>query len=214
LYFPPGAFDGAAVVTVEALDGAQIPDTLEGGAARVSGGYRIAWTAERLRKPALLDLTTHGVPGGGELALHMRETGGAWTWVGGTLDPTEARISIPIRAAGLYALYSGGAPPSSAALLSELTLTPRLLSARSPTGPRSVGIGFTLGRSGPVSIRIYNRAGRLQRELASGVHLNVGRNLLRWDGRDDDDATVEDGLYLIAVEAMGEKQVSTIAVVR
>lgn len=44
--------------------------------------------------------------------------------------------------------------------------------------------------------------------------MNAGANLVRWDGRDSDGNLAEDELYLVVVEAMGQKQVKTLAVVR
>jgi flagellar hook assembly protein FlgD len=77
-----------------------------------------------------------------------------------------------------------------------------------------VAIGFTLGRSVPVTVKVYNRAGRLVRELMSGETMGAGANLVRWDGRDDNSETSPDGLYIISVEAMGQRETKTISVVR
>ena len=87
----------------------------------------------------------------------------------------------------------------------------------SPTGGYAdgeVGIGFTLGQSGSVTVRVYNRAGWMVREVASGVALGPGANLVRWDGRDRDGSVVADGLYLVSVEALGRTETRTLAVVR
>jgi len=65
-----------------------------------------------------------------------------------------------------------------------------------------------------VTVKVYNRAGRLVGELASRLQMNAGANIVRWDGRDGDDAEVPDGLYLVAIDALGETQVRTLAVVR
>ncbi|MBN2564679.1 MAG: hypothetical protein JXB46_03120, partial [Candidatus Eisenbacteria bacterium] len=75
-------------------------------------------------------------------------------------------------------------------------------------------IGFTLGRAGPVTVKVYNRAGRLVAEPALGVSMNAGANLVRWDGRDTGGQPVPDGLYLVTVEAVGVKRTRSLAVVR
>jgi len=67
---------------------------------------------------------------------------------------------------------------------------------------------------GPVRVTVHNRAGRLVREVLPGATLGAGANLIRWDGRDGTGRAVEDGLYLVAVESLGERQVRTLAVVR
>lgn len=44
--------------------------------------------------------------------------------------------------------------------------------------------------------------------------MDAGANPVRWDGRDSDSNFVEDGLYLVVVEALGRKETKTLAVVR
>jgi len=65
-----------------------------------------------------------------------------------------------------------------------------------------------------VTVKVYNRAGRLVREVVSGQQMNAGANLVRWDGRDSNSNQVEDGLYLVVVEALGDKKVETLSIVR
>lgn len=48
----------------------------------------------------------------------------------------------------------------------------------------------------------------------SGEYVRVAILPVRWDGRDFDANLVEDGLYLVVVEAVGEKQVKTLVIVR
>jgi flagellar hook assembly protein FlgD len=54
----------------------------------------------------------------------------------------------------------------------------------------------------------------LVKEVASEKSMNADANLVRWNGQDDEGSTVPDGLYVVSVEALGEKQVRTLAVVR
>lgn len=44
--------------------------------------------------------------------------------------------------------------------------------------------------------------------------VGAGANLAHWDGRDHDGEVVEDGVYLVTVDAMGQKRVKPLAVVR
>ena len=48
----------------------------------------------------------------------------------------------------------------------------------------------------------------------SGETLGPGANLVSWDGRDEDRHDVEGGLYLVTIEALGEKNTRTLGVVR
>lgn len=39
-------------------------------------------------------------------------------------------------------------------------------------------------------------------------------NVVHWNGRDDDGLVVEDGVYIVNVEAEGHRQTGTVAVAR
>jgi len=69
-------------------------------------------------------------------------------------------------------------------------------------------------RRAAVTVRVYSRAGRLMREVVSGETLPPGANLVRWDGHDRDGGVVDDGLYVVTVEALGQTRRSPLAVVR
>jgi flagellar hook assembly protein FlgD len=93
-------------------------------------------------------------------------------------------------------------------------VTPRVFSPRGAFASDEAAISFSLGRSGPVTVKVYNRAGRLVREVTSGQQMNAGANLVRWDGRDSAANIVQDGVYLVVVEALGQKETETLAIVR
>ncbi len=156
----------------------------------------------------------HSPPVDGTLALYMFGSDSTWRRLGGTVDPSAERISTPISEPGRYAIYGETARVSGPPTLSDLVVTPRVFSPRGALASEEAAIGFTLGRSGPVMVKVYNRAGRLVREVASGQQMNAGANLVRWDGRDSDANLVQGGVYLVVVEALGRKEVKTLAVVR
>jgi flagellar hook assembly protein FlgD len=93
-------------------------------------------------------------------------------------------------------------------------LTPRVFSPRGNFAAGEVTIGFTLGRPASATVRVYDRSGRLVRELANGATYGAGANLVRWDGRDVAGAVAMDGIYLVSIEALGQKETRTLAVVR
>ncbi|MBU2501965.1 T9SS type A sorting domain-containing protein [bacterium] len=68
-----------------------------------------------------------------------------------------------------------------------------------PFNPRTT-ISFTLERSGPATVRVFDAAGRLVRTLAAGSTLNEGAHALEWDGRDDAGRPVPSGTYLARLE--------------
>jgi len=216
LYFPPRAFPQDARVSISALDTSSVPASLPSGATRIHAGYSMSWGEMRLEKPGAMEFAlppAAALSPGNAPALFFSGDGLEWLHSGGTFDAQSRRLAATIREPGRYAVFAGSASVG-AGVLSALSLVPRVFSPQGGFAARDVAIGFTLGRAGPVTIRVYNRAGRLVRTVIGGLPLEAGANLVRWDGRDEDAAIVPDGIYLVAVEALGETQRRTLAVVR
>jgi ligand-binding sensor domain-containing protein len=215
LYIPPHGLARDTIVTVWALAAAAVPATLPDGATRLSPGVELSWGTVALTRAATLDLAIPAGAGGAAV-VYAEGADLVWRRLGGTVDGTSGRVTVSVTAAGRYALFTDtGAPATTgAARLSALTLTPRVFSPHGSYAAPSVAIGFTLGRPGAVAVRVYNRAGRLVREVANGVALGAGANVVRWDGRDGNGREVEDGAYLVAIGAFGETQTRALAVVR
>jgi hypothetical protein len=225
LYFPPNGFHQDAEVRLEELSRSEIPDTLAGGAVRVLAGYEITWGDSLLAKPATLELSYEGMefnrdaeprayPDETTFAIYRLDSESKWRRVGGTVDGDAMTISSSIGEPGWYSVFSAGHGSVAGAALSALSITPRVFSPNGGFSSTQAAIGFVLGRPGPVTVKIYNRAGRLISEVASGKQLNAGSNLVHWDGRRRDGGLVEDGVYLVTVEALGQKKVKPLAVVR
>lgn len=214
LYFPPHAFTRDARVTLTALTREAVPNSLDGG-GRLLPGYQIDWSGGELTKPATLELSYAAAPPvSGTPALYVSGADSAWRRLGGTVEADARRISAPLEAPGRYALFDEAGVASGVGGLSIVALTPRVFSPGGGFADRQVAISFTLGRSGAVTVRIHNRAGRLIRDVVSGEPMSAGVNLVRWDGADRQGRTVAEGLYLVSIEALGEKQMRTVAVVR
>ena len=216
VYIPPRGLQRDATVSLEALDPSTVPATLPDGATRVAAGFAIGTDGVPLEKPAVLDFAVAegATPHATHLAFYASGSDSVWRRVGGTLDPTGARITTSFSGAGRYALF--GAPPSSPDLAAPLTvsLTPRVFSSRRAFGNVPVRISFALAREGSVRVTIHNRAGRMVRILASGQTLGPGTNVVSWDGKDEDRRDVDSGMYFVTVEALGEKHTEAMAVVR
>ena len=95
-----------------------------------------------------------------------------------------------------------------------MSLTPRVFAPNGGYATSQVAIGFKLARSGAVTLRIYDRSGRLVSTVVNGQTMNAGDNIVRWDGRARDGRMVNDGLYMVSVEALGQRESRTLAVVR
>jgi len=216
LYFSPRAFPEDALVTVTPNSEDAVPDTLPSGATRILAGYDLAWGPSGLGKPARFELSLPGAPAlVGTPAIYLSTDGQNWRRLGGTVEASTPRIALVITEPGRYALFvDSGADVGGAATLSGIAFTPRVFSPTGTFADREVSIGFTLGRSSPVTVRVYNRAGRLVREIVAAKSFAAGANLVRWDGADRHGSTVVDGLYIVTVEALSHTERRTLAVVR
>ena len=213
LYLPPYGLNQDAVVTLAVLDSGVVPPALPDGAIRVLPGYELSWAQANLAKTATFDVAVDGVADAlpGPLTFYRLAEGGAWARVGGSLE--AGRLAAPIDAPGRYAVFAGAAVGGSGGL-GPVSLSPRVFSPRGNYAISEIAISFTLGGPGTGTVRIYNRAGRLVREVASSQTFGAGANLVRWDGRNRDGAVVVDGIYLVTVEALGETRSTTLAVVK
>ena len=214
LYFPPHAFAQDAIVMVTAAAAGSVPGTLPSGAAKVADGYDMEW-ASSLQKFARFTMSYAGasVPAG-TLALYRSPDGTNWERLGGTVDASAKSISLAVSAPGHYALFADNGAGAGTATLSPIAFTPRVFSPSGAFADKEVGISFSLGKAAPVTVKVYSRSGRLIREVAAGLQLNAGANLLHWDGRDRDGGYAVDGMYLVTVEALGHTETKTLAVVK
>lgn len=215
LYFPPHALERDAVVGISPLLAGEVPADPGGGALLVLNGYEVSLGGVPLLKPALLELSTAGLsrPGSMHLAIYQSGSDGVWRHKGGTVE-SSGRITTTITEPGRFAVYAESTPLAGGGGIARISMTPRVLSRSGGFSRSEVAIGFELARAGAATVTIYNRAGRLVKEVASGIAAGTGANIVRWDGRNREGDPVVDGLYLIVVDALGETKTATLAVVR
>jgi len=84
--------------------------------------------------------------------------------------------------------------------------------APNPFNP-STEIRFTLAERGPVTLRIFDAAGRLVRTLVDG-DLPADTHAVRWDGRADDGARAAAGVYLYRLETAAETRARSMVMVK
>jgi len=217
LYFPPKGLARAVTVSIDPAGAGSVPDTLPCGASLLAEGYDVDWEGVAPEKPLIAEFRLEADAGDtvrlGSPALYVG-TGSQWKRVGGTYDPARRVVSATTLLEGSYALFTDSGGSELVYGLSGLTVTPRAFSPRGSFARDEAAIGFTLGRGGKVTAKVYNRAGRIVRALASGRLMAAGVNVLWWDGRDRDGSCAPDGLYIVTVEAGGETRTATLAVVR
>ena len=106
--------------------------------------------------------------------MHGNESAFALLAPSGTLDTPASQLP--------RALWLGQAAPNPAA--------------------GAVTFRFALPREGAISLRIYDAAGRLVRELARGI-TPAGDHTARWDGRDAGGHQAPNGVYLVELATEG-----------
>ncbi|HTM00814.1 MAG TPA: FlgD immunoglobulin-like domain containing protein, partial [Candidatus Omnitrophota bacterium] len=97
-----------------------------------------------------------------------------------------------------------GSPPGEAA--------PRLalaVASQNPT-PSETVLRIDLTRSGPVRLAVYDAAGRLEREIASGS-FPAGEWFRKWDGRDQEGRPAPTGVYFVRLDAESHSIVQKVA---
>lgn len=115
----------------------------------------------------------------GEGPPEQQPSTGKWMFLGGTVQANQATVGIT--EPGRYALMEVEAVPE---LPGEdfFTCQPRVFS---PGRGEKATILFNLTQEAPVTLKVYNLDGRLQRALVSGETMYPGRNAILWDGRDE-----------------------------
>jgi hypothetical protein len=145
--------------------------------------------------------------------LRLVDTGGLEP-LGGTNAPDGASVTTSIQSLGTFVLIdaSGLAGGSDFKGPRGLDCQPRVVSPKGGGFDTRVAISFELGRSTSAAVKVFDRAGRLVKEIAENENFQLGQNVVFWDGRDGDGAFVPSGLYLVAVRAEGETAVKSVAV--
>ena len=74
----------------------------------------------------------------------------------------------------------------------------------SPSQGEPVTIGFDLPSRTGASAEVFDVAGHRVRSLMPDGEVSAGRQILRWDGRDEQLRPVPAGIYLVRIRAGGE----------
>lgn len=108
-------------------------------------------------------------------------------------------------------LHSGGATTSAPASAPVARLS--LQAHPNPFNPQ-VALTFALPEAGPVSLQVFDLAGRRVRALRDGEHMAAGPHTIRWDGRDDAGRSLPSGRFVARLEGAGGAANRTVILVR
>jgi hypothetical protein len=204
-------------VTIAPLPPGAAPDLLRPGVRRVTPAFVLDWPDARLQKTGTLEFSYAGapVPSGTTPVLYESAPGDtSWKRVGGTPLPSGSAVAAAFQRPARYALFAESSAPAGGEFLTGLTLAPRVFAPEGGSSSPRLAIGFQLGQQAPVTVKIYNRAGRHVATVTEGIVYGPGQNLVYWDGRDRDGMLAGEGLYVVSVEALEDRQTKTVAVVK
>jgi hypothetical protein len=82
-----------------------------------------------------------------------------------------------------------------------------------PFNPSTV-VQLDLPRAARVSLRVFTSTGKLVRTLVDAQNLPAGSRTVAWDGRDNRGASAASGIYIVRLDAGGERRVQRAVLVR
>ncbi len=147
-----------------------------------------------------------------QLAIFRQGTRNKWNRGGGRLSVENGRSALRtvIKQGGIY-LVAMGAPETFQR--GNVTCLPRLFSPGRDEPSPFTEVVFTLDQASPVSIHIFNTAGRRVRSLIpDGEVMSPGRHPVRWDGRDGDGKTLRSGIYIVVVQTAAFMETKTVVI--
>ena len=217
IYFPPNALSaGTNEISIRRVAAAAGQLVQETDLTQITSGYAVN-AAGALSKRATLTMsyTTKelGIADPAKLAIFRREDGG-WLRLGGTSEPAGRLVLLAVDSLGTFAVFEDRSTLIGGLAVRELDCQPRAFSPRGEGLRGETDISFTLTGPADVTVRVYNAAGRLERVIVHDQAMAPGRVTLKWNGRDEDRNLVASGLYIVAVDAGGERAEKVVAVVQ
>jgi hypothetical protein len=208
------AFSTSVSCTLEVLNDDASGDAPEAGVVPLTPKYRASWGSAQIRKAAILSIgwSPGRSDGPGVQPAIVRVDGANREVLGGTLSTDRSRLTTSTDRPGVYEVAVDSLPPTRDGALATLNVMPRVIAA-GDAAPLA-HIRFRLGAPATVAVRIYSRAGRLMKSVATDLQLAAGENVLTWNGRNDEGDMVPDGAYVVSVKAGGAHMTQVIAVVR
>lgn len=149
-----------------------------------------------------VDLWVNKVPPAGPDLTHVFGGVAAPTWVSTEVQPGffSDEIRIGTTPSDVAASNVGVEPPPGtgiSSLLAPPTPNPFVVSAE---------LRFAVPEAAPVSLRVYDMAGRLVRTFLNSTPMEPGEHFVHWDGRGDNGQRAAPGVYLYRLELGGRTQ--------
>lgn len=134
------------------------------------------------------------------LSLYQKD-GDEWQKIGGCIDHIRKRLSAQIMGFGSYYIFADLLDNPDE--LFNVELSSKLFTPNDDAINDELVIYFSvLEDNTRVNLSIFNVAGYLIKEVIQDQYFNAGVNFAVWEGDDRYNSLVEDGIYLLKVEAM------------
>lgn len=162
-----------------------------------AGAVELAWTADGIDCADRVHVFRTAADGSLErvVALEDGDACGRWTDADAPLDLDGVRYQVTLET-GAGALVSPEVTVSDAPDAGRLPSRAQLLpNVPNPFNP-ATDLRFSLARSGPVRIDLFDTAGRRVRRIDLGEQ-PAGENFVTWRGQDDAGRPVASGVYLV-----------------
>jgi hypothetical protein len=213
---PPNAWPSDQIVVIDPLAQPLAPPAGMPPGAIWGPSWTLAAADPTLDKAATLTLQLGGAPNVPAAIYRVEAGAGDTTLVplGGARSADGRSIATTISTLGgvvvLYGANVGAGAGYSGAR--GLDCQPRVLSPNGGGFDTRLAISFELGKNGNGAVKVFDRAGRLVREVVEDGSFAPGRNVVFWDGKDGSGRVVPSGLYVVAVRFDGETSVASVAV--
>jgi hypothetical protein len=211
---PPGR--NAIALQISPLDSADyFADMRKQGLQAKSKPYRIEPEKSFGRNAALQFKLTAAVPTSNSLAIFRRDSVAGdirWHAIGGRLSPAD-NASVLRAVIGQGGVYLIGSRGNESFQKGRLTCLPRLFSPGRNNPSPVTEVAFTLDQESPVSIHIFNTAGRRVKTLIrDGEIMPPGRHPVQWDGSDENGDRLRSGIYIVVVKTVTFAETKTVVI--
>jgi flagellar hook assembly protein FlgD len=128
------------------------------------------------------------------------------------VDAEMNTIVTAITHFGKYAIKEDLLVNTDKLSIADVNCQPRIFSPESGGFGTHTAISFNLGKNARMTVKVYNRAGKLKRILEEDREMTQGVNVVYWDGKDNDNNIVGSDLYIVTITAGDATVTKTVAV--
>ncbi len=199
LIVPLHALTENQVLSITKLSSSQMTNI--GANIKATGiGYEIGPVEYKLMKliTIKINLTAANLIGydNGKLAIYYYDTD-KWVRLGGSVDRNRNTLTVSYGKLGKFCLVEDNNSYKGEGEIEKIEILPRVFS---PMKAGIAVISFELKSAGRYTVKIFDMSERPVKILCEGVEGSYGNNSVMWDGKDENNKIVSDGMYILSIE--------------